>query len=163
MLVSIKVEELQAGDRKRFRIKVGIIPQERDNHCVCSVVQAVLKGKGIDLSQKEIADQLTLGREGFLVQDERMKTFLSAKGLKYEFYWRDETPFNEPYSVLEEMRDHAGIIGVGSHAYLFRHLNGNEVHLIDPKNGKEVKKDYYDLLREMGNSEGCFGLIKKVA
>ena len=102
MLVSIKVEELQAGDRKRFRIKVRgeLVPQEKDNYCVCSVVQAVLKGKGIDLSQKEIADQLTLGREGFLVQDERMKTFLSAKGLKYEFYWRDETPFNEPYSVL---------------------------------------------------------------
>lgn|GEM_PF-3069231 len=159
------MEELQAGDKKRFRIKVRgeLVPQEKDNYCVCSVVQAILKGYDVDRSQREIADKLTPGKEGFLVQDGEIEKFLEANGVEWNFYWYNETPFNEPYSVLEEMSQYRGMIGIGNHTYLFRDFKGNEVNVIDPKDGSEVKKDYYDLLREMKTSEGFFGIIKKAA
>ena len=150
--------------KPKLKMKRSLLAsQERDDYCVCSVLQAILKGYGIDISQDEIASNLTPGENenGFLVYDERMRDFVEGKGLSYEFCWYNQTPLNDPDSVLLDMRDHSGFVGIGSHLYLFQNYRRSQVELRNPKDNEIVVYDINDMVREMSSLErGSFGLIK---
>ena len=146
---------------------VELSVQEQSEFCVCSVLQAIFKTDGRILSQEEIARNLTRGKnkkgknDGYLINDERIKKFMKSIGFNYASFGVHETPFNEPDELLKEMCQHYGIIGIGTHAYLLRSFNDPMIKMTDPKNGQEVEKDYFELLREMGD-DGVFGLVKKI-
>ena len=150
------------GDNEKFKIKYALTPQEREDYCLCSILQAILERHGIKVSQSEIAKDLTPSKNGFLVYDERMKDFLELKGFEYLFYWHDETPFNERDTVLEEMRANNGIIGVGKHVYLLEVFEYPVVKMIDPENGQVRVRNLVEMVKEMQDSEGFFGVVKKV-
>jgi len=59
------------------------------------------------------------------------------------------------------MCEHDGLIGIGDHVYLLRGFENWTVKLIDPKNGKEIEKDYVGMIREMGHG-GIFSLVKSL-
>lgn len=137
-----------------------LTPQEKEDYCLCSVLQAILRKYEIDESQDEIAQQLTLDKNGFKVDDEKIDSLLTKHNLDYSFYWLNETPFNEPDIVLQEMSQYSGFLGIDTHVYLVENYQDPSVTLIDPKHGNLLKKDYYDLLREMFPN-GFFAVVKK--
>jgi len=140
----------------------SLVPQERVDYCLCSVLQAILKSHNISTSQRDIADNLTPSDKGFLAHDDRIKAFLRSRGFNYDFYWYNETPFNEPDMILRDMQDNDGIIGIGQHTYLMAGFNDPSIKLIDPGDNAIIKRDIYELLKEMKSHEGLFGLIKKL-
>ncbi len=138
----------------------NLIPQERNNYCICSVLQAIFNNNKINLSQKEIADNLTPSDKGFLPHDDTIKNFLRSRGFEYFFYWYNETPFNEPDELLRDMNKYEGIIGIKSHIYLLKNFNDPILEIINPENNKVFRKDIYETLKEMKKLEGFFGLVK---
>ncbi|MCX6747321.1 MAG: hypothetical protein NTU63_04285 [Candidatus Pacearchaeota archaeon] len=146
---------------------INLNVQEQDHFCLCSVLQAILKKHGSNLSQKEIAKnltptELTPVKNGFIHNDSRIKGFMSRNGFSYLCFGTYETPFNEPDELLKEMSVNDGIIGFRKHAYLLKSFDKDKAELINPKNGKEVRIFYQDLLKRMGHT-GFFGLIKYIS
>lgn len=140
----------------------NLILQEKEGYCLCSTLQAIFGRYGINISQKQIADNLTPSEKGFLAHDDKIKDLLKLKRFEYWFYWHNETPFNEPDSLLLEMHDNNGIIGINSHIYLLRYFKDPLLEMIDPADNKHIKKSIYDILKEMQKSVGFFGLIKRL-
>lgn len=143
----------------------NIIIPEKKNFCVCSCLQAILNFEGKNISQKNISEKLTPSNNGcgFKVNDNKIKRFLFERGFNYEFYWRNETPFNEPELILEdiEREKNHGLVGIKDHVFLFYNFKYPELKLIDPNDKKIKTKDYSKLIKEMYNTEGFFALIKK--
>ena len=140
----------------------NLIPQEKDNYCVCSVLQAIFDFHGKKLNQKDISKKLKSSEKGFKVNDDRIKNFLFEMGFDYIFYWRNETPLNEPWIVLDEMKKDHGLVGINHHIYLFYDFDYPKLNLIDPLDGKIKFKDYDTMIEEMCKTEGFFGLIKYI-
>lgn len=138
-----------------------MIPQEKDTYCVCAVLQEIFKDFNINFRQDEIANRLTPSEKGFYVDDDKFKDFINGRGLEYEYYWWNETPFNEPDMLLKNMNSNSGFIGVKGHVYLFKYFKDPKISLIDPLDISYKEKDIYDLMKEMRRDEGFFGLIKK--
>lgn len=156
---------------------VELTVQEKRDYCVCSVLQAILRRHGLEISQREIARNLTRGKnddgkkDGYIIHDGKIKEFLLGKGFAYTFFYAHTTPFNEPDELLKEMCKHDGIIGMRvlnlrdkkkyDHVYFLKDFKDPTLKLVDPKNGQEIEKDYFELLREM-EYDDVFGLIKKI-
>lgn len=142
----------------------NLIPQEKRNYCVCSVLQAIFDSHKIKISQDEIASKLTPAEKGFYVDDDKIKLFLKGSGFDYKYYWRNQVVLNEIEFALEEMKNSEGFLTIGHHSYLFLDYNYREVLLIDPKNGEKIKYLEDDLDYKIRNSEtqGFFGLLKKL-
>jgi ABC-type bacteriocin/lantibiotic exporter with double-glycine peptidase domain len=140
----------------------NLIPQEKDNYCVCSVLQAVFDFHGKRLNQKDISKKLTSSEKGFKINDDQIKIFLTEMGFDYIFYWRNETPLNEPWLVLDDMKKDHGLVGINQHIYLFYDFNYPKLNLIDPLDGEIKLKDYNKMIKEMYKTEGFFGLIRKI-
>lgn len=140
-----------------------VTPQEKHDFCVCSVLQAVLRRYDINFSQNEIANNLTPGKNGgYMVDDASIGNFLFSNGFKYEHYFWNETPFHEPDSLLQEMNKHEGSVSIGKHWYLLKSFKDPDLEIIDPVNGKLIRKSIYEVLKEMHEKDGGFGLIKKL-
>ena len=139
----------------------NLIPQEKDNCCVCSVLQAIFDFHGKKLNQKDISKKLTPSEKGFKINDDQIKIFLNEMGFDYIYYWRNETPLNEPCLVLDNMIKDHGLVGINHHMYLFYDFNYPKLSLIDPSDGKIKLKDYDKMIKEMYKTEVFFGLIKK--
>tara|TARA_Y100000310_G_scaffold344364_1_gene456765 strand:+ start:7136 stop:7576 length:441 start_codon:yes stop_codon:yes gene_type:complete len=137
-----------------------LIPPERKDYCVCSVVQGILRRYDVNLSQREIASRLTPAENGHVVDDDKLKNLFESKGLEYNFFWNHETPFNEPDFVLNDMNENSGIVGISSHLYLFDKFVDPDCYLIDPNNNEIVVKRIGELVKEMGSS-GFFGVVKR--
>lgn len=140
----------------------NIIPQEKNNFCICSCLQAIFDKYKIKISQEEIAKNLTPAEKGFKIHDNTFKNFVNARGFYFEFYWHNETPFNEPESLLEEIMKNEGFVGINSHTYLLNNFKYPELKLIDPNDKKIKIKNYDQTIKEMYNTEGFFALIKKL-
>ena len=138
----------------------SLVPQENENYCICSALQAVFRANGINISQREIADNLTPSKTGYIADDDKIKDFLQSNRLEYTVYNYNQTPFNEPDMVLKDMNKHEGFIGIDSHIYLLKDFNDPELQVIDPLNNRIITKDIYQTLKEMKRSEGFFGLVK---
>jgi ABC-type bacteriocin/lantibiotic exporter with double-glycine peptidase domain len=140
-----------------------VTPQEKYDFCVCSVLQSILRNYNINLSQNEIANNLTPGKNGgYMVDDASIGNFLFSNGFKYEHYFWNETPFHEPDSLLQEMNKHEGSVSIGKHWYLLKSFKDPDLEIIDPVNGKLIRKSIYEVLNEMHEKDGGFGLIRKL-
>jgi hypothetical protein len=142
---------------KDYKIKI----QEKDNFCLCSVLQAIFRKYEIYFSQEEIAKNLTPLGNGFLPGDDKIKEFLRNK-FNYEFYLHDETPFNEPDMLLKEMNQYHGIVGINHHVYLLEEFKDPILQMIDPKAIKIIEKNILLVRREMEEKDGFFGLLKYI-
>lgn len=143
---------------------IDLTVQEKKEFCVCSVLQAIFRKNGVEISQEEIAGNLTPGDErGFKIHDEKIKRFMLKQGFEYTFFYSNETLFNEPDELLKEMCRYGGFIGISTHVYLLKDFKDPVVKLVDPKTGQEVEKDYSKLLREMKEDiDDGFGLVKRI-
>ena len=142
----------------------NLIPQEKNNFCICSCLQTIFNKHNIKISQEEIANNLTPAKKGFRIHDKTFKNFVNAKGFYFESHWYNETPFNEPDSILEEMIKNEGFVGINSHIYLLNAFNYPDIELIDPENCLIKKYKLSALHKEMSKyNRGFFGLIKKLA
>ncbi|OGJ12176.1 hypothetical protein A3K62_02700 [Candidatus Pacearchaeota archaeon RBG_16_35_8] len=138
-------------------------PQEKDTYCACSCLQAIFKRHGIEISQQEIAESLNPSKRGFYLDDGRMRRFLESHGFSYKFFFHNETDFNEPDALLEEIRERDGLIGINSHVFLFADFHYPDVKLIDPLHGIVIERDFFGLTREMARNEGFYGLIGRMS
>jgi len=150
----------------KFKIKMKefqVTPQEKYDFCVCSVLQAILRNYNINLSQEEISKNLMPGKNGgHMIDDASIGNFLFSNGFKYEHYFWNQTPFNEPDSLLEEMDKNEGFVGINKHVYILRNFKDPDLEMIDPVNGEVIRKSIFDVLKEMHEKDGGFGLIKKL-
>lgn len=136
--------------------------QEKNNYCVCAVLQEIFLKNNIVISQEEIANNLTPSEKGFYTDDDKIKKFMNTKGFEYNFYLRNTTPFNEPDMVLKEMENNFGMIGINNHTYFLKNFKDPRLELINPKDEMIIEKNLYQVLNEMRESNGFFGLIKKI-
>lgn len=138
-------------------------PQEKQTYCLCSVIQAILKKENIEVSQDEIAKGLKSTEKGFFPDGEIITNYLRKKGLEYNFYWYNQTPFNEPDTLLKEMSEEKGFIGFNDHTYLIFRFTDPKIFFIDPKDGECYKTDLKNLrglMKKFG--DGFFGVVKKL-
>src|SRR3989344_1077845 len=122
----------------------SLVPQERVDYCLCSVLQAILKSHNISTSQRDIADNLTPSDKGFLAHDDRIKEFLRSRGFNYDFYWYNKTPYEQDV-VLIEMTEYDGIIGMNTHSYILEGFRDPLVEIIDPKNAEIITTSIYGI------------------
>jgi ABC-type bacteriocin/lantibiotic exporter with double-glycine peptidase domain len=140
-----------------------VIPQERYDFCVCSVLQAILKNYNINFSQEEISKNLIPGQNGgYMTNDASIGNFLLSNGFKYEHYFWNATPLHEPDSLLEEMNKNEGFVAINKHVYVLKSFRDPDLEIIDPVNGQVIRKSIYEVLKEMHEKDGGFGLIKKL-
>lgn len=139
-----------------------LIPQEKENYCVCSVLQSIFRKYNINIEQDIIAQNLTPSKRGFYVDDYNFKNFLNKNGFNYDYYFYNQVPFNEPDFLLEEMKKDNGFVGFNNHVYLLYDFKDPLVSLIDPSNNFLSERELTKLLREMGLGSGFFGLVKKL-
>ncbi|MDP3986657.1 MAG: hypothetical protein Q8P81_00330 [Nanoarchaeota archaeon] len=140
-----------------------LVPQERDDYCLCSVLQAILKSYGRDFSQDEIAGNLTPGRrEGFLIDGEVIDSFMKGNGFDYQLYWHNMTPFNEPDFLLDSISSYRGFVALDHHVYLLRDFKDPTVSLVDPKNGYLVQHNLFKVRMMMDRLGGGFGVVKEL-
>ncbi len=137
-----------------------LVPQETQNFGLCSVLQAILEKNGMQVSQSEIGFRLTRAKYGFLVDDNKVKTFLEEKGFKYDFFWHDKLPY-EVDMVLEDMQKHEGVIGIDKQVYLVTAFHDPDVEMLDPGNNTKIRKSMYDIMGEMVSKEGFFAVIER--
>ncbi len=136
--------------------------QEKNNYCLCSILEHVFFYGDIFISQEEIAKNLTPAEKGFRADDDKIKNFLREKGFNYEFYWWNQTPFNEPDTLLKEIYENKGFIGIGNHAYLILEFEDPIITIIDPATEHIRDLNYYSLMQKLRKEDGFFGLIKKI-
>jgi hypothetical protein len=141
---------------------IDLSMQEKENFCLCSVIQAMFKRHGVEISQEEIAKNLIKAGDRFIPTGLQIRQFMSKHGFSYSAFFSYETPFNEPDELLKEMSANEGVVGFGHHAYLLKSFDHDIVKLIDPKDGKEVSKSYLSLLKDM-RQDGFFGLVKYIS
>lgn len=134
--------------------------QEKENFCLCSVLQSIFNEHNIFFSQKEISEKLTKSNNGFLADDKRIILFLSSQGFNYSFYRHNEVPFNELDFLLEDMKDNHGIIGIKNHAYLLGNFNYPFLEIIDPQNNSVISYKISSIKQEIEKKGGLFGLLK---
>ncbi len=146
-----------------------LAPQEKEDYCVCSILQGILARHGITYSQESIASALTLTKSnnGYVIDDTRIKSFLENKGFDYSFYWHNQTPFNEPDILLEEIAANDGFIGlgmegIGLHGYRVLRFKHPIITADDPKDSSLIEFNLYNLRNEMARLDGGFGLLKKI-
>jgi len=138
-------------------------PQEKINYCVCSVLQAIFKTNNINVSQDEIAKNLEPTENGFFTDGKIITDYLKQKGFDYIFHHHNQTPYNEPDTLLKEMEIGKAIIGVNDHVYFFIDFEDPFVYVIDPKDNSENKIELSNLRRDMAkHKSGFFGLVKKL-
>ena len=163
---SIRAEELQARAKKKSKIKMThseLIPQEKDNYCICSILQGIFIKYGIRDSQDQIAANLSPTEFGHKVDDERITTFLISRGFDYRFYWHNETPFNEPNTLLWEISANDGFIAIGRHAQRVLHFADPDIFIDDPADTKRKVVSIYEVLPDLARLGGGFGLIKRMS
>jgi hypothetical protein len=137
--------------------------QDKNNYCLVSILSDIFLGYGITKSQDEIANNLTPAKYGFRADDKKIKSFVNSLGLKYDFYWWNETPLNEPFDLIEEITDNWGFIGMGNHAYRVMALKDNdEIIVKNPKDDSFEGFNYFDVMKKLSKKDGGFGLIKKL-
>lgn len=134
----------------------------KNNFCLCSVLQTIFKKYGLKISQEEIAKNLTTSENGFLADDPQIKKFMQINGFDYDFYWHNETPFNEPDMLLRDMDENNGILGINHHIYLLRDFQDPKIKMVEPENRRTIETDIYHVRREMENAGGFFGLIRYI-
>lgn len=139
-----------------------LIPQEKNNYCVCSVLQGIFRDNGLQISQKEIAKNLTPAKNGFKTDDQKMKDFMKSKGFDYSFYWHNETPFNERDYLIGEISNNNGFVGLGIHTYRILEFKDPKIIVDDPKNSEIKVFGLSNLINDFENIDGGFGLIKKL-
>lgn len=138
-----------------------LTPQEKNNFCACSCLQAILRKYRKEIPQQEIARNLIPSEKGFFINDERIKEFLKKQGFDYNYFNYNKTPFNEPDMVLKENADI--LIGVNAHTFLLIDFPDPDLKLLDPKNGSVKQSDLYSLMKDMHEKKsGGFGLVKRL-
>jgi hypothetical protein len=98
-----------------------------------------------------------------------LSPFFSIRNLSFKYFNYNETPFNEPDFLLQQ------VLGVGDdimlgygkgrrlHVYLVEGFNNPGVVLLDPAEGKEHEENFDDIVRKMFEKKiGGFGLVKKL-
>ena len=60
------------------------------------------------------------------------------------------------------MNKHEGSVSIGKHWYILKSFKDPDLEIIDPVNGKLIRKSIYEVLKEMHEKDGGFGLIKKL-
>ncbi|MFA5953417.1 MAG: cysteine peptidase family C39 domain-containing protein [Candidatus Pacearchaeota archaeon] len=140
----------------------NLIPQEKNNYCLCSVIQAIFDKHGKKISQDQIAPQLNSGENGFYFDDFKFKNFLNAYGFVYSLFKYDTTPFNEPDFLLSENFEKDIFIAWNKHVVLLNDFKDPYIEYINPDKGIVQKKELSSLLFEMSqNKSGFFGVISK--
>ena len=140
----------------------NLISQEKNNFCICSCLQAIFNKHNIKISQEEIAGNLNPSKNGFYVDDDKIKEFLIKNKFEYSYYPYNATPFNEPDILLKEMNENEGFIGINSHIYLLTKFKDPLLNLINPLDNKPLRKNIYNTMNEMQEKYGFFGLLKYI-
>ena len=95
------------------------------------------------------------------IDDKKIISFLNNKGFSYTPYWKNETPFNEPENVLEEIIKYDGFIGIKDHVYLVNDFDDPKITITDPADVSKIEKNLYSVRKEMEESgNGYFCLLK---
>jgi hypothetical protein len=136
--------------------------QEKDNYCVCAVLQEIFNMHKINLSQDYISQNLTSAKDGFRIDDDKIKNFLKENNFDYSFYWWNQIPFNEPDMLLKEIHGNNGFIGIGNHAQFVLEFQDPILTIMDPANEKVCDDDYHSVLSRLRKYDGGFGLIKHI-
>lgn len=139
-----------------------LTPQENNDYCVPSILQGIFRKRGIEITQNEVADNLTRQGKMFKVHDLKIRNLFMNNGFEYFYFGHNETLFNEPDMLLREIEEHEGIIGINSHCYLLEEFKDPKIRLLNPSNTNIIYTDIYEVLGHMKNTFGFFGLVRYI-
>lgn len=142
--------------------------QEKPNYCIPAVLQAILRRYDEELAQQDIAAEIGLKESGAGF-DEHLEFFFAKRNLQFTFYNYNETPFNEPESLLQEalMQGLDVMIGYdtgkGLHVQLMADFRGVILTLLDPSEKERHNENFFKILNRMSEKKsGGFGLVGKL-
>jgi hypothetical protein len=136
----------------------NLTPQEKNNYCACSVLQSIFREYRIEKSQEDIFRNLTPSEKGVVLIDEKFSEFVRSQGFNYQFYFYNETPFNEPDMILKEKGNM--FFTWDKHVRLIENFEDPLVKFIDPLDGKKDTKDLRKVMNIMSKyKDGLFGII----
>jgi hypothetical protein len=143
-------------------MKYELSKQEQKNYCVPAVLQAVLRRHNCILTQEQIANELTPSKHGFEINDEAIRKLFERKGLGYVHYVWNEVPHGEYDEVLNEVpRGNDVFVGLSHHVLLVSEFDFPSIRLMDPSGLTVQAKSLNELLVEMAETEGLFGVVKR--
>ena len=136
----------------------NLIPQKRENYCVCACFQAMMRRREIKLTQEQIAAELTPTETGFSMSDQRAINLFQARELELKTYTYKTTPFHEPDLLIANSRD--AVIGIRDHALLVIDFNDPLILFLDPKDAREANYNIHSLIKEMDETKkGEFAVL----
>lgn len=147
-------------------MKYKLFKQEQAHWCFPACLQSILLNYNIFLPQYQIAEKVIFNR-GIGADINKVKKFLKELNFKFEFYYHNETPWNEPESLLSENNNKIIAIPfnyVIKHVFLVEDFKDPIVFLLDPENPLETKqKNLSKILKQMHEfHSGGFGIISKL-
>lgn len=144
-----------------YRIK----KQELYYFCIPAVLQAVLRRRGLEDSQADIAREIGCTEEGAGFGG-NLRDFLGERGLRLAFYNYNEVPFNDSYVLFSGFPEEDKDILVGFnrdllHVHLATSFSDPLVSLLDPFTCKEEQYNIHQLSRKMfEDKSGGYALIE---
>jgi hypothetical protein len=143
--------------------------QEKPNYCIPAVLQAILRRYDEESTQQDIAAEIELKESGAGF-DEHLEFFFAKRNLQYSYYNYNETPLNEPESLLQEalMQGLDVLVGYDAgnklHVQLMEDFRGVILTLLDPSDAECHHENFFKMLNRMSEKKsGGFGLVGKLS
>ncbi len=152
-------------------ISYNLSNQENEYWCFPACLQAVLRRHQIEETQGNIADIVQINPNDSQLNEQlnKISTYLRQRGFDLTFYNYNETPLNEPDSLLSEsIRKGLDVLVAvpvtrAKHILLLKDFRDPELTLLDPEGPVERKRNIYDLIREMQQEQtGGFCVINRL-
>lgn len=149
------------------KINYSMTPQETHYYCIPSVIQAIMRRHGEEMSQSDIARQIGCASQGIPIST--LEPFFNSKNLQFEHYLYNEVRWGDPEIMIEDSFEKNKDIIIGYEINNFRHVwlgvdfSSSALGVLDPKDGREYEVNLRELDRAMWLKKvGEFGLVSKI-
>ena len=147
-------------------MRYNLSKQENSYFCVPACLQAVLRNHNLELTQKEIAEQISCTEEGANLKN--VAKFLSSLNFSFAGFNYNEVPLKEPELLLREHFGKSHILIAkphirGHHHILLEDFLYPQISVADPEDCRRYIENLDELYRRMWQGKkGGFDLISKL-
>jgi hypothetical protein len=142
--------------------------QEIDGFCMPSAVQAILKRRGHEFAQKDIAKALAFNPKD-LCSFENLQTYLETFNLNARIFYYNALPFNDLEIFLESYAESDEDLIIGrklnctyekKHVWLVYDFENPDLYLINPADRRNSRENAFAIERDMWQKqEGVYCLV----
>jgi hypothetical protein len=146
--------------------------QETPYFCIPAAIQAIMRRRGREESQSDIAKEIGCVDERAVIFGENLAAFFERRDLDFRYHHYNELPVDDPYYLMvycfengvdlmagyKSKQDQRGL-----HIKLATSFTDPNVTLLDPDTCAEYTRDINELIGRMRKDKsGGFGLVEKI-